>query len=109
MTPLGRDDSEALFDASLIAPIGDGAVLRRGDLHPIKVARRRHDIVGKPDTQSHARSARPDAREMGPSCATSTDGSLPTRTEGRGKEAARGLLKVHALAREQVSSLGMHI
>ena len=34
---------------------------------------------------------------------------LPTRTEGRGKEAARGLLKVHALAREQVSSLGMHI
>jgi hypothetical protein len=35
--------------------------------------------------------------------------NLPTRTEGRGKEAARGLLKVHALAREQVSSLGVHI
>ena len=62
--------SEALFDASLIAPIGDGAVLRRGDLLPIKVARYKHNIVGKPDPQSHARSARPDAREMEPRFAT---------------------------------------
>ena len=65
--------SGALFvekHASLSAPIGDGAVLRRGDLHPIKPARRRQDIVGKPDPQSHARNARPDAREMVPRFAT---------------------------------------
>ena len=68
--------SEALFDASLIAPIGDGAVLRRGDLHRIKAARRRHDIVGKPEPHSHARSARLDAREIGPRFATSKDGSF---------------------------------
>ena len=58
--------SEALFDVSLIAPIGDGAVLRRGDLHPIKPARRRHVIVDKHEPHSHAQSARLDAREMGP-------------------------------------------
>ena len=65
--------SGALFvekHASLSAPIGDGAVLRRGDLHPIKPARRRQDIVGKPEPQSHARNARPDAREMVPRFAT---------------------------------------
>ena len=65
--------SGALFvekHASLSAPIGDGAVLRRGDLHPIKAARRRQDIVGKPEPQSPARNARPDAREMVPRFAT---------------------------------------
>ena len=32
---------------------------------------------------------------------------LPTRTDGRGKEAARGLLKVHALAHECVHRKGI--
>ena len=68
--------SDALFDASLFAPIGDGAVLRRGDLQRMKAARRKHDIVGKPEPQSHARSARLDAREIGPRFATSKDGSF---------------------------------
>ena len=58
--------SDALFDASLFAPIGDGAVLRRGDLQRMKAARRKHDIVGKPEPHSHARSARLDAREIVP-------------------------------------------
>ena len=56
------------LNASLIAPTGDGAVRRRGDLHPIKAARYKHNIVGKPDTESHARSVRPDARERAPRC-----------------------------------------
>ena len=40
-------------DASLFAPTGDAAVRRRGDLHPIKAARYKHGIVGKPDPQSN--------------------------------------------------------
>ena len=54
-----------------------GAPTRR--LHPIKAHSRRHGIVGKPDRQSHARSARLDARERGPSCATSSKTTFWTK------------------------------
>ena len=68
-----------------------------------------HGTVCKHEPHSYARSAMLDARLVTPRPRDVDGWILPTRTEGRGKEAARGLLKVHALAREQVSSLGMHI
>ena len=70
--------SGALFvekHASLSAPIGDGAVLRRGYLHPIKAESPRNDALGKPDPHSHARSARPDACDV----RVMNSNDLPTR------------------------------
>ena len=83
---LGHDDSShgglllsyrplLKSDASLITPIGDGAVLRRGYLHPIKAESPRNDALGKPDPHSHARSARPDACDV----RVMNSNDLPTR------------------------------
>ena len=49
-----------------MAPIGDRAVLRRGNIYPNCADSREHDTVGKHEQHSHTRNARLDAREMFP-------------------------------------------
>ena len=103
---MGNPGIEPEFRLPLRA-FGDGAVLRRGDLHPIRAKSSQHGTACKHEPHSYARSAMLDARLVTPRPRDVDGWNLPTRTEGRGKEAARGLLKVHALAHECVRRRGV--